>query len=141
MHNLDERYEWVGTREAAARLGVSPSTVERMIRKGELTAERVERPGGSRLLVRFDRPQEPQQAASDDAGSIESGATSEPRQATSDAITMLLVAQLAERDATIGGLHREITTQSERAARAETERDLLRAELERVRARRWWRFW
>jgi len=137
MHNLDERYEWIGTREAAARLGVSPSTIERMIRKGEVTAERVERPGGSRLLVRFDRPQEPHRATSGDAGPIESDATSQARQATSDALTGLLAASAV----TIDRQAQQIADLSERMGRAEAERDMLRAELERSMSRRWWRFW
>lgn len=137
----DERYEWVGTREAAARLGVSPSTVERLIRRGELVAERVERPGGSRLLVRFERPQEPPQAASDDAGATESEAASEPPQAAPEALTAALgsIGALASRVAELGA---ENAALSERVGRAEVERDLLRAEVARLRTqaeRRWWR--
>ena len=144
MHELDDRYEWVSTREAAERLGVSTSTVERLIRKGRLVAEREERPGGSRLRVRFERPQdtpqEPQQAASPDAGPIESDAASEPRQATPEALTAALetIGALTARVADLGAQNAAL---SERVGRAEAERDLLRAEVERLRARRWWQRW
>jgi hypothetical protein len=137
MHNLDEQYEWVGTREASARLGVSSSTVEGMIRKGALQRSVSSVPAGPVCWSDLTDPQEPPQAASDDVDPIESADTPEPRQVTFDAMTGLLAAN-AE---TIERQAQQITALSERAGRAEVERDLLRDELERARARRWWRWW
>ena len=46
--------EWITTGEAARRLHVSPATIRRKIAAGELSAQREERPQGTRWMVRID---------------------------------------------------------------------------------------
>ena len=136
----EDRYEPISVAEAAARLGVSESTVRRMIRDGKLTAEREQRPQGEIVRVLWPAANEvpPPATTSSKPPVIDLSA------ALSAALGPLAEALVLERTERQEAAHRHTEESGllrERAASAETERDLLRAELERVRARRWWRFW
>jgi excisionase family DNA binding protein len=135
MHLPDDRYEPITVAEAASRLKVSESTVRRMIRDGKLEAEREQRPQGE--IVRVLWP-----AATD----VPPPVTQMPD--TYQEIATGLLERLAAQDDTIAAKDAEIAriyavalALAERAARAEARADLLAAELERLRERRWWRFW
>jgi len=133
--------------EAVRILGKAETTIRREIRAGSIVAEAEPRePGSSRIRYRV-RIDDPPLSAVADAlpesdhppASAESILHDPPSSAT-EALTAALdtISGLVERTSMQSA---EIATLSERAASAETERDMLRAELERVRARRWWRWW
>ncbi len=146
----DTRHEFVSVREAAIRFGTSESDIRRRIKRGELVAESVARPGGTMLRVRFDAPDpsqptsEPRQPAPD---------TSQDVSAAIEAAAAPLVARLAAQDAVLGRqseriaelerengrLQADATHASGRASELQAERDAARRELEALRARSWWR--
>jgi excisionase family DNA binding protein len=136
MQPPDPRYEPISVAEAAARLAVSESTVRRMIRDGKLTAEREQRPQGEivRVLWPAANNVSPPATPSSAAPAID---LSEALSAALGPLSEALALERTERQA----MAQEAAVQRERAARAEAERDILRAELERVRARRWWHWW
>lgn len=142
MSTPDTRQPWVSVKQAAIHFGTSESDIRRRIKRGELQSESFERPGGTLLRVRLpasgDAPEAHQPAPDTRQG--------EPEALQDIAAGLLerLAAQdatIAEKDATIARINAEGASWRERAGRAETERDLLRAELERARARRWWQWW
>lgn len=143
MHLPDDRYEPISVAEAASRLKISESTVRRMIRDGKLQAEREQRPQGEIVRVLWPAatqmpPQEPPPSAPP--------VTQMPD--TYQEIATGLLERLAAMDATIAAKDAEIArinaqalALAERAARAEALALERAGEVERLRARRWWRFW
>lgn len=136
MHDPDTRHEWVSVKQAAIVLGTSESDVRRRIRRGELESESLSRPGGTLLRVRL--------PASPDTAAIESEATPDTRQDIASGLLERLTAMdatIAAKDAEIARLNAQALTLAERAAAAEALAAARAAELERERARRWWRWW
>lgn len=80
----DPRYEWVNVSEASQRLGVSLSTVRRMVESGHLVGEREPLGRGSnrdRYLIRFDRKEMPQDASPFESEDESSEAPERPQSA------------------------------------------------------------
>jgi hypothetical protein len=139
-------YEWVNVSEASKRLGVSVSTVRRMIEAGDLVAEREPLAQGSskdRFLVRFEAPLDSDDASPSEPPDAPQAPTEPPAAIT--ALVDALAAERAERQR----LSAENGELRERAGRLEgqviavnAERDALRAEVERLQRRGWWaRLW
>jgi excisionase family DNA binding protein len=147
---MTPNYVWVSVAEAATRLGVSVSTVRRMVEDGKLVGER-EALGGSRerYRVRFAAPETHQEASSSESSLTPDAPPDAPAtpqdasavlSATLGALTEALALERTERQQ----LAQEARQLAERAAAAEARADLLAAELERARAlsaRRRWRWW
>jgi hypothetical protein len=121
MHTPEPRQPGVSVREAAIHFGTSESDIRRRIKRGELAAESIPRPGGTLLRVLLDTPE----AAPAPSPHSEPPPAPETHQDAPAATTRLLD-KLDERDetirakdATIERLHREVRQQAERAARAE----------------------
>jgi hypothetical protein len=146
-HPPASAFRWVSLPEAVRILGKAETTIRREIRAGTIIAEAEPRePGSSRIRYRV-RIDDPPPSAVADAlpESVHPPASAEPIHhdpptSATDALTAALdtISGLVERTSIQGA---EIAALSERAARAEAERDILRAELERARARRWWQWW
>lgn len=126
---------------ACRRLGISDRTLRRRVERGELVGEYIPRPQGTALYVKL-----PDDVAAEDAAPDSTAASDQENahaafQAALTAalapISEALEVERTERQA----LAQDVGQLRERAAAAETERDLLRAELERARARPWWRLW
>lgn len=144
------KYVWVSVAEAAERLGVSVSTVRRMVEDGKLVGER-EPLGGSRerYRVRFDAPETHHDASpseSDLTPDTPPDAPATPQDAS--LIASGLLERLAAQDATIAAKDLEIArinaqalTLAERAAAAEALAAERGRELERERARSLWKPW
>lgn len=140
MHDPDTRHEWVSVKQAAIHFGTSESDIRRRIRRGELTSESLTRPGGTLLRVRL--------PASDDTALSETDPASDthqhdpdPRPDIASGLLERLAAQdatIAAKDAEIARINAEARILAERAARAEARAEMLAADLERERARRWW---
>jgi hypothetical protein len=150
--------------EAAAHLRISETEVRRRIRAGTLEAEQFQRPQGVYYRVILDVPDEPpttsQLPADQEAGA-----------ATSQTIDLLIslhetlrakdkqiagyverIAALEREAGTLAGQLDALRAHNERlgelyggvmsaADKAEAERDELRGEVERLKARRWWKWW
>jgi hypothetical protein len=134
----------VSTRQAAIILGTSESDVRRRIKRGELPAESVTRPGGTLLRVLLDPRQDAPGAAPTDDPNPSTAPTPEPLQATPALTTGLLEIVAADRE-TIRVQAETIAELSVRLGRAEaaseaasTRANTLQAEVERLQAWRWW---
>jgi hypothetical protein len=143
---------YVTLSEAVKRLGLSDRTIRRRVQAGTLEGEHVARPQGTVLYVKLPEDATPHGNAASDQE--DTPTRQDAAQAAPEALTAALetVGALVERVAVLGA---ENAALSERVGRAESdaahaeyraaelqaERDILRAELERVRARRWWRWW
>lgn len=134
------QYVWVSVSEAASRLGVSVSTVRRMIEEGKLVGER-EPLGGSRerYRVRFDAPPSESDVTPHDAP-----VTPHDASAALSASLMVLTAALDSERAERQKLADDLGSARERAARAEAtaaaereRREAAERELERERSRSW----
>ena len=168
MHLSDDRYEPISVDEAASRLKVSSSTVRRMIRDGKLQAERETRPQGEIVRVLWPRPEDvPPPVTPTESPPVSAPAdhVSEALSAALGALTEALESErmerqriaaenaaLAERVGRAEALAEQrladkeqslidLGEQMERAIRAEADAATLAAEVSRLRARRWWRFW
>jgi hypothetical protein len=130
---------WVPFAEAQQILGLSETTLRRMIRQGKVTAEVLPRAeGDSRVVYRVLVTDPPASAT------IRRGSESDHPPDISSGLLERLAAQddtIAAKDAEIARIYAVALALAERAARAEARADLLAAELERLRERRWWRFW
>jgi hypothetical protein len=143
MHTPEPRQPGVSVREAAIHFETSESDIRRRIKRGELHAESLHRPGGTLLRVLLDAPG----AAPDGAGSIESPPTPDPRQGA-PALTEGLLEILAADREVIRTQSETIAELSMRAGRAEAASEAasaranaLQVEVDRLRARRWWHLW
>lgn len=147
---IDAKYEWVNVSEASQRLGVSLSTVRRMVESGQLVGEREPLGRGSnrdRYLVRFDREEMPQDASPFESEDESSEAPETPTDASAltgralDIMDALLRAngETMERQAeTIAALRERVGRLDERAtaaeARAKAAEETLTARSETLRA-------
>jgi hypothetical protein len=139
---------FVSSAEACRRLGISDRTLRRRVQAGAVEGEYVPRPQGSVLYVKLP-PDTAPEAASDAADAAD--ASSEGQQAASAtrqdaAVLSALLERLDSKDAAL-------LAATERAARAEAERDAAREtaadlarrltdterERDRLRTRRWWK--
>lgn len=129
-------------------LGTSQSDVLRRIRRGELQAESIPRPGGTMLRVLIDAPGATPEAASDPRqyeGPPHATATSDATLAAVQGLSDALTAERGERQRLTDELREETArraaseaTSEARQARItelEAERDALKA----IMARPWWR--
>ena len=137
----------VSTRQAAIILGTSQSDIRRRIKRGELTAESIARPGGTLLRVLLDPLQDAPGAAPDGEPTPSTVPTPGPHQDAPALTTRLLEIVSADRE-TIRMQAETIAELGERVGRAEaaseaasTRANTLQAELDRLRARPWWRAW
>jgi excisionase family DNA binding protein len=126
--------------EAAAILGVSTTTIRRMVKRGELEGERVHRPQGTAFVVTL--PAAAPHAAGD-AAPTQQVADAPPRgnaspatqlAAWSETFLVPLVAALERSQETIRDQAETIGRQSERVAGLETEIGRLESELTAERA-------
>jgi len=118
--NRNDGAEWVTLREAAEITGRSVKTARRWATEGKVLAQKDER---GRWFVRRQ-----------DLETIEPSAKTR-------ADLLQVTEQLAATMETFHGLAADLAAASERAGRAEGERDALAAEVERLKAeldRRWW---
>jgi excisionase family DNA binding protein len=150
MQIPDDRYEPISVDEAASRLKVSPSTVRRMIRDGKIAAEREQRPQGEIVRVLWPATS---QAPSDATTPSGPAATDLPvaLSAALGPLTDALASERAERQK----LAQENAELRERVGRAESDAEHTRealdwtearraqaeGELERMRARSFWKPW
>jgi hypothetical protein len=134
---------WVPFAEAQQILGLSETTLRRMIRQGKVTAEVLPRAeGDSRVVYRVLVHDPPASAAIRHDSESDHPPNIRPDIATG--LLERLAAQddtIAAKDAEIARIHAETADLRERVGRAETRADLLAAELERARGRRWWKWW
>ena len=144
-----QRYVWVSVAEAAERLGVSASTVRRMVEDGKLVGER-EPMGGSRerYRIRLDAPETHHDASPSESGMTPHDAPETPQDASAAlsaslaALTDALDSERAERQKLADdlGAARERAARAEATAAAERERRLAaEQERDRLRNRRWWK--
>ncbi len=161
LMNVQDRSDWLTVEQAAARLGVSPATIKRRIQDGKpvrlpgdrsvaLEAEMIERPQGHEWRVRIigalpPISSDPERTHSEEAPALTS--VQDRSDDRSEALRMAferLAAQdatIAAKDAEIARLNAQALTLVTRAAAAEALAAERAAELERERARRWWRWW
>ena len=135
------RLPGVSVREAAIHFGTSESDIRRRIKRGELAAESIPRPGGTLLRVLLDTPGPA--PASETAS--KSGPAPEALQ-DAPALTMRLLEIVAadretirEQAATIGELRERVGRTEAASEAASTRANALQAELDRLRARPGWR--
>jgi hypothetical protein len=132
---------WVPFAEAQQILGLSETTLRRMIRQGKVTAEVLPRAeGDSRVVYRVLVADPPASAATRQDSESDHPPDTRPDIATG--LLARLAAQddtIAAKDAEIARIYAENAELRERVGRAETRADLLAAELERAR-RPWWRW-
>ncbi len=140
-------HRWVSVAEAARHLGVSVSTVRRMVEDGKLVGER-EPMGGNRdrFRVRLDAP-EMHQDASPSESPVPQDAP-EDASATHQDVSAIVMAATAPLETVIAHQRVKIETQGERIAelerengRLEAERDALSYAEQARRERPWWRWW
>lgn len=156
LRRADGEYEWVSVKEAGERLGVSVSTIRRMVDAGQLVGER-EVIGGARdrYMIRFNRQEMPHEASFSESEDESDDTTAEQ----GSAVTLGLLAELREmrqqsaNDAErIAGLMRQLGAAeasvkllAEQRADFAAWLDEARAEVERLRKRterrRWWAWW
>jgi hypothetical protein len=143
MHTPDTRLPGVSVREAAIHFGTSESDIRRRIKRGELQAESIARPGGTLLRVLLDAPG----AAPADEPTPSTVPAPGPLQDAPALTTRLLEIVAADRE-TIRTQAETIAALSMRVGRAEaaseaasTRANTLQAEVERLRARPSWRAW
>jgi AraC-like DNA-binding protein len=126
--------EWLTPSSAADRLGMSERTLWRMVKDGRYQKRLVNR--RAEILV-------PVSDTSATGNATETALSLSDR--PSDTLALAVIEELRQQRQTDNDrLTRqtdEIKALAERAAAAEARADLLAAELERLRERRWWRFW
>jgi len=124
-----ESYQAATVADAARILGVSESTVRRLVRTGRLEAERVERPQGHAWLVKVPSPVTDQPSTDHHLGATTPTNQSGPGAMAAWVSSVLdpLVLELRMSRETIAG-------QAERLGYVTAERDAARAELAAVRA-------
>jgi hypothetical protein len=143
----EPRLPGVSTRQAAIILGVSESDVRRRIKRGELAAESIARPGGTLLRVLLDPRQDASGAAPESDSTPSTVPTPEPLQDAPAITTRLLEIVAADREtiraqaATIGELNLRLGRAEATSEAASTRANTLQAELDRLRARSSWRAW
>ena len=124
-----ESYQAATVADAARLLGVSESTVRRLVRTGRLEAERVERPQGHAWLVKVPTP------ATDQPGSEQHlGATTPLNQPASSAMAAWVSSVLDPLVLELRTSRETIAGQAERLGYVTAERDVARAELEALKA-------
>jgi excisionase family DNA binding protein len=121
-----EPFEYVSVSEAAVRLGVSPTTVREMIRRGDLEAERMPRPQGSVYMVKLKTPEAP---TSDDAQP-----RSEDERARTDSLEALQ-RMIDFADTFLRAQGETIIRQAEQVAELREERGTLAEQVRHERAR------
>lgn len=142
---------WVSVEEAASRLGVSENTVRRRVRAGTLEGFREQRPQGEvyRVLAsalpsasNLTPPDTLEAEAPDLASAIR--AALDPYIALNERIAELYAGAVAEVTALErenGTLQADARHLTEQLAAEVTRREAAEAELDRLRAIPWWRWW
>jgi hypothetical protein len=147
---------YVTLSEAVKRLGISDRTIRRRVQAGTIEGEYIARSQGTVLYVKL--PEDAAvQAAPDVSATFDQKGTPTRQDAALVVSEALMLAQeaigsLVERVTVLGAENAALSERvgraeadaahaARRAAEFQTERDLLRAELERIRARRWWQWW
>jgi hypothetical protein len=140
---------WLSLPEFARRTGTPESTVRAMIRAQRLRAELEQRaPGDPRTVWRVwldDPPEQPQDEPQPPTTGTEPPSAPEATTDAPAAITALVDALAAERDERqrlsdrVSELEREAGRLEGQVIAANAERDAIRAELERLQRRRWWK--
>jgi excisionase family DNA binding protein len=124
-----ESYQAATVADAAHILGVSESTIRRLVRTGKLEAERVERPQGHAWLVKVPV------AATDPSGTSQHlGATTPANQPGSPGLTAWTASVLEPLVLELRLSRETIAGQAERLGYVTAERDAARAELAAARA-------
>jgi hypothetical protein len=137
------RQPGVSTRQAAIILGTSESDVRRRIKRGELCAESIPRPGGTLLRVLLDDATAEPGAAPTSESHSESRPTPDTLQ-DAPALTMRLLEIVSADRETIRTQAETIAELRERVGRAEAASsrvEQLEAEVERLQARSSWLSW
>lgn len=123
-----ESYQAATVADAAHILGVSESTIRRLVRTGKLEAERIERPQGHAWLVKVPV------AATDPSGTSQHlGATTPANQPGADGLTAWTASVLEPLVLELRLSRETIAGQAERLGYVTAERDAARAELEAER--------
>ena len=124
-----ESYQAATVADAAHILGVSESTIRRLVRTGKLEAERVERPQGHAWLVKVPV------AAMDPSGTSQHlGATTSANQPGAGGLTAWTASVLEPLVLELRLSRETIAGQAERLGYVTAERDAARAELAAARA-------
>lgn len=146
MHAPEPRLPGISVREAAIHFGTSESDIRRRIKRGEIQAESIARPGGTLLRVLIDAPG----ATPDPEPPSEPARTPEPLQDAPALRTALeSIGSLVERNAALsdrvaelereaGRLEGEVQARADALEWTQARLDQAQAELERVRRKRWW---
>jgi excisionase family DNA binding protein len=125
-----ESYQAATVADAARILGVSESTIRRLVRTGRLEAERVERPQGHAWLVKVPAP------ATDQSGTDHHlGAATPINQPASGAMAAWVSSVLDPLVVELRMSREAIAGQAERLGYVTAERDAARAELAAEKAR------
>ena len=146
MHTPEPRLPGVSTRQAAIILGTSESDIRRRIKRGELAAESIPRPGGTLLRVLLDDAIDAPGAAPTPEV-FQSAPTPEALQ-DAPALTMRLLETVSadretirEQAETIADLNLRLGRAEAASEAASTRASTLQAEIDRLRARPGWRSW
>jgi excisionase family DNA binding protein len=124
-----ESYQAATVADAARLLGVSESTVRRLVRTGRLEAERVERPQGHAWLVKVPTP------ATDQSGTSQHlGATTPANQPAPTAMAAWVSSVLDPLVIELRMSRETIAGQAERLGYVTAERDSARADLDALKA-------
>lgn len=124
-----ESYQAATVADAAHFLGVSESTIRRLVRTGKLEAERVERPQGHAWLVKV-----PVAATDPSVTSQHLGATTPANQPGAGGLTAWTASVLEPLVLELRLSRETIAGQAERLGYVTAERDAARAELDVLRA-------
>lgn len=117
---------YVSSADACAALGISDRTLRRRVQAGTIAGEYVARPQGTILYVKLPEGVAASEAAGDAAPDGEA-ASEDPNAAEQAAILTALLERLDSKDAAL-------LAATERAARAETERDAAQQAAEAARS-------
>jgi excisionase family DNA binding protein len=119
-------FQRVTVAEAAGILGVSTTTVRRMVKRGQLEGQQVLRPQGTAFVVLL--PAEPEHAAEDAAPTRRpSGGMARGNAAPSEQLTAWSATFLLPLVATIERQADQLVSQAETIGTLRAERDILRA--------------
>lgn len=130
--------QWVSAAEAADVAGVTPGTVRYWARNGLIVSEVVEGPAGEKTLVRLDEVlQHARQEAPSRGASPAPGRPPSPPPAGGDVVTDLpaRTSELAPILQSIPEIMAQLTSATDRAARAETKVEFLTAQVAELRRR------